>query len=96
MEHVAKSRTVPVSQAGRMNLPADMRRALGLSGAGRVIVTQEGDGLRIMTMKQSLKHVRELARPYRPKEGYASDELISDRRSEAAREGAEKPGSENG
>lgn len=81
-----KSRTVPISNAGRINLPADMRRALGLAGAGRVIVTEEENGLRITTMEQNLKHIRKLARPYRPREGYASDELIAERRAEAQRE----------
>ncbi|YCI06661.1 AbrB/MazE/SpoVT family DNA-binding domain-containing protein (plasmid) [Ensifer sp. D2-11] len=86
MTHAQKSRTVPVSHTGRLNLPADMRRALGLVGAGRVIVTEEENGLRITTMEQSLKHIRELARPYRPRQGYASDDLIADRRAEAQRE----------
>jgi len=86
MTNAQKSRTVPISQAGRINLPADMRRALGLAGAGKVIVTEEENGLRITTMEQSLKHVRELARPYRPREGYASDDLIADRRAEAQKE----------
>lgn len=96
MEHAHKSKTVSVSQSGRMNLPADMRRALGLKGSGRVIVTKEENGLRITTMEQSLQHVRELARPYRPKEGYASDELISDRRTEAAREAGLSKSNKNG
>lgn len=86
MAHAHKSKTVPISQAGRINLPADMRRALGLTGAGKVIVTEEENGLRITTMEQSLKHIRELARPYRPREGYASDVLIADRRVEARKE----------
>jgi hypothetical protein len=32
-------RTVQVAENGRMNLPAEMRRGLGLSGSGRVILT---------------------------------------------------------
>lgn len=95
MEYVEKSRTVSVSQTGRMNLPADMRRALGLTGPGRVIVTQEEGGLRITTMQQSLKHIRDLARPYRPKR-FASDELISDRRMEAARQDTARGSSKHG
>lgn len=69
MEHAQKSKTVSVSQSGRMNLPADMPRALGLKGLGRVIVTKEENGLRITTMEQNLQRVRELARPYRPEGG---------------------------
>lgn len=69
-----------------MNLPADMRRALGLKGSGKIILTQDENGLRITTMEQELKRVRDLARPYRPESGYASDELIAGRRLEAALE----------
>jgi hypothetical protein len=65
-----------------------MRRALGLSGAGRLIVTLAGDEIRITTARQALKQVRELASPYRPAEGLASEQLIEERRDEAAREDA--------
>lgn len=63
-----------------MNLPAEMRRALGLSGSGRVILTQEDDSVRITTMEQSLKQIRDIAKAYRPSKGLASDSLIADRR----------------
>jgi len=61
MDPARKTTTVNVSATGRMHLPADMRRALGLTSAGKVIVTKEENGLRITTMEQSLKHIRELA-----------------------------------
>jgi AbrB family looped-hinge helix DNA binding protein len=81
-------RTIPISKNGRINLPADMRRALGLSGAGHLIVTLTGDEIRITTARQALKRVRELASPYKPTEGLASGQLIKERRAEAAREDA--------
>lgn len=81
-----KQRTIPVAENGRMNLPADMRRALGLHGAGRVIVTLTGDEIRITTVDHALKQVRELAAPYKPDDKLASDELIAERRDEAHRE----------
>ena len=91
-----KQRTVQVSENGRMNLPAEMRRALGLRGAGRVILTQEENGVRITTMEQALKRVRDLAQPFRPESRLASDELIADRRAEAAREAGEAKKPNNG
>lgn len=69
-----------------MNLPADMRRALGLHGASRLIVTLCDDEIRITTASHALKCVRELAAPYKPSGKLASDELIAQRRREAARE----------
>jgi hypothetical protein len=72
-----------------MNLPADMLRALGLSGPGRVILIQDEEGVRITTASQALKRIRELALPYKPTDRLASEQLIEERRREAARERAE-------
>lgn len=88
----SKQRTIPISENGRMNLPADMRRALGLSGSGHLLVSLVADEIRITTSSQALKRVRELASPYKPKRGLASDQLIEDRREEAAREDDELGG----
>lgn len=96
MYQVEKQRTVQVSETGRMNLPAEMRRAIGLTGSGRVILIQEDDGIRITTIDQALRRVRDLARPFRPEGRLASDELIADRRAEASREADEAKKSDNG
>lgn len=85
----AVSRTVQVAENGRMNLPAEMRRSLGLTGSGRVILTQDENGIRITTADQALRRVRALAAPFRKGHGSVVDELIADRRLEAAREEAE-------
>lgn len=87
-----KKRTIPVSENGRMNLPADMRRTLGLSGAGRLIVTLDDDEIRITTASQALKRVRDLAAPYKPAGELASDGLLAERRAEAQREDDEISG----
>jgi AbrB family looped-hinge helix DNA binding protein len=84
-------RTVQVGENGRMNLPAEMRRLLGLNGPGRVILTQDEDGIRITTAEQALRRVRDLAAPFR-RGGSVVDEFIAERRAEAAREEAEGPG----
>ncbi|WP_157091806.1 AbrB/MazE/SpoVT family DNA-binding domain-containing protein [Methylobacterium nodulans] len=72
-----------------MNLPADMRRVLGLTGPGRVILTQDEDGIRITTADQALKRVRALAAPFLQGRGSVVDEFIAERHAEAAREAAE-------
>lgn len=76
-----------------MNLPAEMRRAIGLSGAGYLVLTLDEDEIRITTKEQMLKHVRDLVSPYKPKHELASEQLIRDRRNEAEREGDELEGS---
>jgi len=81
-----KSVMVQVSQTGRMHLPAEVRRALGMKGPSQVVLTIDEDAVRLRTPAQTLEHIRRLARPYRPKGRLASDELILERRAEARRE----------
>ena len=81
-----KSVAVKVSGAGRVNLPAEVRRALGLKGGGHVVLTIEDGEVRLSSMAQALERVRALARPYAPKGRLASEELIADRREEVRRE----------
>lgn len=81
-----RSIAVKVSEAGRLNLPAEVRRALGLQGKGHVVLTIENGVVRLASMAQALERVRTLARPYAPKGRLASEELIAERRDEARRE----------
>ena len=81
-----KAVIVKVSKTGRMHLPAEVRRALGMKGETKVILTVDGDAVRLRTPAQTLEHIRSLARPYKPKGRLASEELILERRAEARRE----------
>jgi AbrB family looped-hinge helix DNA binding protein len=73
---------VKVSASGRMNLPSEVRKALGLEGPGHVIIAKDDGRLTLRTMAQALEQVRALARPYAPKDRLASEELIAERREE--------------
>lgn len=77
---------VKISGSGRLNLPSELRRLLGLKGPGHLILTVQDGEVRITTMAQELERVRALARPYAPKDRLASEELIRERRAEAKRE----------
>jgi bifunctional DNA-binding transcriptional regulator/antitoxin component of YhaV-PrlF toxin-antitoxin module len=80
-----------------MNLPSEVRKALGLKGPGHVILTMDGGTLTVRTMAQALEQVRALARPYAPKDRLVSEELIAERREEAKREDAlEAPATRRG
>jgi AbrB family looped-hinge helix DNA binding protein len=81
-----RSVTVKVSETGRLNLPADIRRTLGLKGPAHVVLTVEDGEVRMRTMAQTLQRIRDLARPFAPKRGLASEHLIAERREEARRE----------
>jgi AbrB family looped-hinge helix DNA binding protein len=89
-------RTVQVAENGRMNLPADMRRGLGLNGPGRVILTQDEDGIRITTADQAIRRIRALAAPFAQGQASVVDEFLAERRAEAAREEDEDPAAGRG
>jgi len=91
-----KSVAVKVSASGRMNLPSEVRKALGLKGPGYVVITMDDGTLTVRTMAQALEQVRALARPYAPKDRLASEELIAQRREEAARDAVAAPPARRG
>jgi len=77
---------VQVDDAGRIVIPAKFRRSLGLGPGDPVTVTMEGDVLRIRTIDASLEKARAIMRKKNPKKRSLVDELIADRREEAAKE----------
>jgi bifunctional DNA-binding transcriptional regulator/antitoxin component of YhaV-PrlF toxin-antitoxin module len=81
-----KSVAVKVSPSGRLHLPSEVRKALGLKGAGHLVITITDGQATLTTMAENLARIRALARPYVPKGQLASDELIAERREEAAAE----------
>jgi bifunctional DNA-binding transcriptional regulator/antitoxin component of YhaV-PrlF toxin-antitoxin module len=84
-----KSVAVRVSASGRLHLPSEVRKALGLKGPGYVVITLADGHATLTTMAENLARIRALARPYAPKGRLASEELIAERRKEAQREAAE-------
>ena len=84
-----RSVAVKVSASGRLHLPSEVRKALGLKGSGHVVITVADGQATLTTMAENLARIRALARPYAPKGRLASEELIAERREEARREAAE-------
>jgi bifunctional DNA-binding transcriptional regulator/antitoxin component of YhaV-PrlF toxin-antitoxin module len=83
MEHF----TLHIDKQGRVMLPAWWRRRVGVSPSTElcVAVTEEGT-LVLETREQGLRRARTLLRKYIPEGVNLSDELIAERRAEAARE----------
>ncbi|WEK43251.1 MAG: AbrB/MazE/SpoVT family DNA-binding domain-containing protein [Candidatus Sphingomonas colombiensis] len=75
-----------VIAGGRIALPADVRRSLGLQNGDTVLFEIEGDELRIRPARSALRRVQERLRAFAPNEGLVSDELIAERRAEASRD----------
>lgn len=55
---------VSVTATGRMSLPADIRKRLGLTGGGSVIVEETPDGVMLRTVSQAVAYAQGLARRY--------------------------------
>lgn len=71
---------------GRLQLPSDVRRELGLADGDQVVMRVVDGELHIRPARDVLKRIQALLRPYAPPAGSVADELISDRRVEATRD----------
>ena len=55
---------ITITPNGRMSLPADIRKRLGLADGGALLVEEMPDGLVLRTIAQSISHAQALARKY--------------------------------
>lgn len=69
---------------GRLVVPAAMRRALGLQTGDTVTLELDGDELRVRPAKSALKRLRDTLRGETETRGSVVDELIAERRQDAA------------
>ena len=82
----AAHRKVRVDSAGRMVLPADMRKALNLDGGQELLVSLEAGSIRLQTIDEGLANVRKIARRRRKSGESVVDAFIAERRAELTRE----------
>ena len=78
--------TTRIDQGGRVVIPGEYQRKLGLKPGNEIIVQLDDEGLHLYTPAQAVARAQTLVRRYVPKERSLSDELISERREEAVRE----------
>ena len=69
---------------GRLIVPAAMRKEMGLEKGDAVVMELHGDELRVRPARSALKRLRESLRGTVPEGVSVVDELIAERRSEAA------------
>jgi len=75
-----------IGEGGRLLIPAELRRRLGL-GPGTPVVLDVADGaLQVRPLAQAIAHAQALVRRHVPPEVSLADELIRERRQAAARE----------
>ena len=78
--------TVKISDGGRVVIPAELRRALGLEVGDEVIIRAADGELRIMTRKEAVNRAQSIVDRKVNKGRSLVDELIKERRAEAANE----------
>ena len=74
--------TVTMSQSGRINLPAPLRKKLGLVSGGALLVDETEHGLMLRTIPQSVAHAQALAQKYTAGVGSVA-EFLANRRVES-------------
>jgi AbrB family looped-hinge helix DNA binding protein len=75
-----------VSSSGRLSIPADMRRELGLEKGGFVSLRLDDEGLHLETAHQFIKRIQKMAREDGLHQALSVDDFIAWRRDEARRE----------
>ncbi|KGM34200.1 AbrB/MazE/SpoVT family DNA-binding domain-containing protein [Inquilinus limosus] len=76
-----------VSESGRLSIPADLRRAVGLEHGGDVVVELDGRDIRIRTVDEVVAQAQALTRQLLGDRPEASvDAFLAERRREAAKE----------
>ena len=69
---------------GRLQLPSDVRRELGLADGDQVVMRVIDGELYVRPRRDVLKRIQAMLQPYAPVDGSVADELIAERRAEAA------------
>ena len=75
-----------IAEGGRVVVPAKYRKALDLKPGDDVILVLEDGEVRITTLPRVIQRAQEIVRRYIPEGRSLVDELIRERRDEAARE----------
>lgn len=76
-----------VSDGGRVVIPAELRHKHGIEIGDTVVWRDDGDGLRLTSRMAGIRRAQQIVAKYkRPGDPSMVDELIRERREEAARE----------
>ncbi len=75
-----------IAEGGRLVIPAEFRRKLGLNPGDSVVIDIADGELRVRSLSAAVQRAQALVRRYIPADVNLSEELIRDRRAEAKRE----------
>lgn len=76
---------VRVAANGRMILPRFVRDKLGVTGSGVVVLSVDGDAVKLTSIHQNIRRAQALYRTHATHD-LTVDDFIAERRSEAARD----------
>jgi AbrB family looped-hinge helix DNA binding protein len=80
-----------LDSAGRLLVPAELRESLGLRPGSTVVLRVEGDGLHIVSQYRLMEEAQAYFRQFIPEGVSLAEELIAERRREAAKDDAKGP-----
>jgi AbrB family looped-hinge helix DNA binding protein len=80
------SRHVRIAPGGRLVIPAEFRKALGVEVGDAMVIELKDGELRLRSLDAAIRRAQEIVRKYVPEGVSLADELIRERRQEAARE----------
>ena len=72
-----------IGEGGRLVIPSEYRKALGIKPGDEVLIMLEEDELRVINTRKAVFRAQSLVRRYVPEERRLSEELIRERREEA-------------
>ena len=75
-----------LGQSGRIVIPTEYRRRLGLEAGDEIVMRLDEEGLHLYTPAQAVARAQAMVRRYVPEGRSLSEALISERREETARE----------
>ena len=81
---------VKLNADGRFVLPATLRQSIGVKPGDTLVIESDGDSLLVRSLDQVIREVQESFAPYRVPGVSVVDELIAERRAEAAKEETEE------
>ena len=78
---------VTVSPSGRLSIPADVRKRLGLERGGKLMLDVDEFGMTLSTAQQRVRRAQALYRQFAEgKPSYTVDDFLERKRADAARE----------
>ena len=80
------SQRVKLVEGGKLVIPAIFRREMGVKPGDTLIVEMDGGDLRVRSLPSAIARVQARMRELNPEGRSLSDELVAERRAEAARE----------